>query len=347
MQISLSPSRYDTDLKKAAFFDELVRRVELVPGVRSAAVTMTLPMGGFAGTPVQLADQPPLKLNERPIGIIQIITPAYFRTLKIPLRRGREFTARDGLSTRRVAVINESLARRLWPAYPSGHNPVGQQVLIGAKPEPVEVVGVVGDIHHANLAIDPRPGIYRPFAQNPHPFAAFVVRTEGDPLQFTNAVRNQVLAIDRDQPVSQVRTMDEVVEESVGQQRLILVLVGAFAGVALLLTVVAIYGVIAYSVARRTQEVGIRLALGAQRADILLQVIGQALTLTLAGVFVGIAGALALTRVLKTVLFHVTTTDPVTYGGVALTFVIIGIAASYIPARRATKVDPTVALRYE
>jgi len=157
MQIPLSPSRYDTDQKKAAFFDELVRRVESVPGVRNAAVTLTLPMTGFARTPVQLADQPPAKLNERRLGIIQFITPAYFRTLKIPLRRGREFTSRDILGAALVAIINESLARRFWPAYPNGQDPVGQRILIGASPQPVEIVGIVADLRQS-LESDPRPG---------------------------------------------------------------------------------------------------------------------------------------------------------------------------------------------
>lgn len=343
MQISLSRSRYDTDQKKAAFFDELVGRVESQPGVRSAAVTLTLPMMGFARTPVQVADQPPAKLNERPLGMIQHITPAYFRTLKIPLRRGREFTSRDILRSAPVTIINESLARRFWPAYPNGLDPVGQQLLIGGSPQPAEIVGIVADVRQG--PDDPRPGLFRPCAQRPPLSAMFAVRTEGDPLRFVNAIRGQVLAIDRDQPISAVKTMDDVVEESEGQRRLIMTLLGVFAGTALLLTVVGIYGVIAYSVAQRAQELGIRRALGAQQGDIVWLVLGQGLSLALCGVALGICGAFALTRVIDSLLYHVRATDPTTFVGVALLFIVVALTATYVPARRAARSDPMAALR--
>jgi putative ABC transport system permease protein len=345
MKIALPPARYDAVQKKAAFYDELVRRVQSLPGVRSAAVTLTLPMTGFSGTPVQRADGPPMQLNQRPIGIIQNITPAYFRTLEIPLRRGREFTEHDSACAAPVTMINESLAHRLWPEYPNGQNPVGQNIRIGVNPQPVEVVGIVADMHQASVSIEPRPGVYLPSAQDPPSTAMFAVRTEGNPLQFVNAVRSQVLAIDLDQPVSAVQTMQDVVEADLGQQRLITMLLGLFASVALLLAVVGIYGVIAFSVAQRIQEVGIRRALGAQQSDILRLVIGQGLGLTLAGVALGLGGAFALTRVLKSVLFRISATDPATFVSIALLFVVIALAASYIPARRAARIDPTTALR--
>jgi predicted permease len=344
MQISLSPSRYGTDQKRAAFYEDLVQRVESLPGIRSAAVTLTLPLTGFARTPVQLADQPPLKLNERPLGIIQNVTPAYFRTLEIPLRRGREFTARDILGAAPVTIINESLARRFWPSYPNGQDPVGQHILIGASSDPVEIVGIVADVHQS-LEADARPGMFRPCAQIPPLSAMFAVRAEGDPLRFVNSVRSQVLAIDRDQAVSGVRTMDDVVEAEVGQRRLILMLLGLFAGAALLLTLVGIYGMIAYWVVQRTKEFGIRGALGAQQGNILWLVIGQGLSLTLGGEAIGIAGALALTRVMKALLFQVSATDPLTFVGIGLLLVLLALTATYIPARRATRIDPMAALR--
>jgi predicted permease len=345
MKIALPPARYDADQKKAVFYDELVQRVQSLPGVLSAAVTLTLPMTGFSGTPVQRADGPPLQLNQQPIGIIQSITPAYFRTLGISLRRGREFTEHDSADAVPVTMISEGLAHRLWPEYPSGQDPVGQHIRIGVSPQPVEIVGVVADIHEASASIDPRPGLYRPSAQAPPRTAMFAVRTEGDPLQLVNAVRSQVLAIDPDQPVSAVQTMQDVVETDLGQQRLITILLGSFASVALLLAVVGIYGVIAYSVAQQIQEVGIRRALGAQQSDILRLVVGQGLGLVLVGVALGLAGALALTRVLKSVLFHISATDPATFASIALLFVVVALAASYIPARRAARIDPTTALR--
>ncbi len=346
MRIALPPARYDSDRKKEAFYGDLVQRVESLPGVRAAAVTLTLPMAGVSfGIPVQAAGLPPLPLNQRPIATLQLITPAYFRTLHIPLRRGREFTQHDVPGGTPVVLISEDLGRRFWPAYPNGQDPVGQYVLIGASPEPAQIVGIVGDIRQAGLASDPGPGLYRPCAQNPPQSAMFAVRTEGDPLRFVNAVRGQVLAIDRDQPVSAVQTMDDLMEASEGQRRLAATLLGGFAGAALLLAVVGIYGVIAYSVAQRMKEMGIRRALGARRGDILRLVLSQALGLTLGGVAIGVGGAFALTRVLNSLLFHVSGADPATFIGVSLLFVLVALAAGYIPARRATRIDPLAALR--
>jgi len=344
LRISLPPSRYDTGQKQAAFFDELARRVQVLPGVRSAAATWTLPFMGFARTPVQLANQPPQPLNQRPLALIQDVTPAYFRTLEIPLKRGREFSERDDAGAPPAAIITESLARVLWPAYPNGLDPVGQRILVGSKADPVEIVGVVADIHQA-LEVDPWPGVFRPFDQNPFAASSFAVRTAGDPLQFVHAVSDQVRAIDPDQPASEFKTMEDLMEAEGGQRRVILTLLGCFAGAALLLAVIGIYGVIAYSVAQRTQEVGIRRALGARHMDILRLVVGQGLALTLAGVALGIGGALALTRVMASLLFQTSTTDPAAFAGIAILFVIVALVASYIPARRATRIDPMSALR--
>jgi putative ABC transport system permease protein len=347
LKIALPPGRYDTDQKKAAFFEEVVSREESLPGVRSAAVTLTLPMTGFAGSPVQVVEQPPERLNQRPIAVFQSITPDYFRTLAIPLRRGREFKARDRADSLPVAIISESLARRFWPAYPQGPDPIGQHILVGSKPQALEIVGVVADVHQASLEIDVRPGVYRPWVQAPLQTAMLAVRTPGEPLGFVNAVRSQILAVDRDQPVSAVQTMDEIVERSLGELRLIMLLMAAFAAVALLLAVVGIYGVLAYLVAHRTPEIGIRRALGARHSDILALVVGQGLGLALIGVAVGTAAALALTRVIRDLLFQVGSSDARTFVGIALLFVAVALLASLIPARRATKVDPMVALRYE
>jgi putative ABC transport system permease protein len=345
MQIALSQTRYDTIPKSAAFFEELVRRVESVPGVRGAAVTLTLPTTGFAGTPVQATGQPLLKLNERPIAILQSVTPGYFRTLGIPLRRGRDFATQDTVTAPLVVIVNESLARRFWPAYPSGEDPVGRYVLVGANPQPMQIVGIAADVRQASLADDAGPGVYRPRTQNPPMSAMFAVRTEGDPLRFVNAIRSQVTAIDRDQAITAVKTMADVMEASEAQRRSIMILLGLFAGAGLLLAVVGIYGVIAYSVGQRTKEIGIRRALGAQQNDVLSLVVGQGLGLTLAGVVVGIAGALALTRVMRGLLFQVSPADPATFAGIALLVVVVSLAASFIPARRAARIDPMTALR--
>jgi putative ABC transport system permease protein len=344
--VSLAPAHYDTNQKRAQFFRELVRRVESSPGVRSAAASMFLPMMGYAGTPVQDASKPLLKLNERPIAIISVTTPGYFRTLEIPLRDGRDFTERDQEDTQRVVIIDEALARRFWPAYPRGQNPIGQHLWVGGvNPHPAEIVGIAADVHQ-NLENSAWPEtVYVPFAQNPQAFAMVSVRTEAAPLGFTGGVREQVLALDRQQSISAVRTMDDLVDEQVGQRRLLAVLLGSFATAALLLVLVGIYGVIAYSVAQRTQEMGIRRALGAQQSDILRLVVGQSFCQALAGVVVGTVGALGLTRLLQGVLFHVKATDPATFVAVALAFLLLALTASYIPARRATRIDPIEALR--
>ncbi len=346
MRVSLPLARYDTDQKKATFFRDLVRQVELLPGVRHATAALYLPMMSFAGTPVQDAGKPALPLNERPLATVFIVTPGYFRTLDIPLRRGREFTEQDTKDSQRVTIINEALARRFWPAYPRGQDPVGQRIWVGGvNPKPAEIVGIAADVHQ-NLENSSWPGtVYSSFAQNPPSSAVLALRTEGSPLPFTRAVDQQVKALDRDQPVSDVRTMDDLVEEEVGQRRLLVILLGSFALMALLLALLGIYGIIAYSVAQRTQEMGIRRALGAQQSDILRLVVGQGFRLAVAGVAVGIAGAFGLTRLMTSLLFRVSATDPATFVGVAVLFVLVALLASYIPARRATRIDPMAALR--
>ena len=215
------------------------------------------------------------------------------------------------------------------------------------NPQPAEIVGIVADVRQ-NLESNIWPGsVYTSFAQNPPSFAMLAIRTAGDPLRFTRAVREQVQAIDRDQPISLVRRMDDLVEAQVGQRHLIVMLLGSFAGVALLLALIGIYGLIAYSVAQRTREVGIRRALGARHGDILRLVVGQGFALALAGVAVGVGGAIALTRVMKGLLFHVSATDPATFAGIAVLFLVVALAASAIPAHRATRIDPMEALRVD
>ena len=345
MKVALPAARYETMQKLADFYEELVRRVESTPGVRGAGVSMTLPMTGWAGTPVQRADQPLVKLNERPITVLQSITPGYLRTMKIPLRRGREFTERDVASAPRLAIVNESFARRFWPEYPSGPNPIGKRVLLGARMLVAEIAGIVGDVHQSGLDTEPRLELYSPVAQTAPNSAMLAVRTDGDPLRYANTVRAKVRELDRDLPVSAVQSMQQIVEASEGQRHLILTLLGIFAGVALVLSLVGIYGVIAYSVGQRTQELGIRRALGAQTADILRIVLAEGLGMVLAGVAIGAAGALALTRVLKDVLFGVSATHLITYVATGGMFLVVALAASYLPARRATRIDPMSALR--
>jgi len=346
LDVSLPPVRYNTDQKTATFFRDLVERVKVLPGARAAAAAWYLPMMGYAGTPVLDAAKPELPLNQRPLATLMIVSPDYFRTLEIRLRSGRDFGAQDTADAQRVAIIDESLARRFWPGYPAGENPIGQRLRIGGvDPKAAEIIGIAADVHQSLETRAWPETVYEAFAQNPQKATMLAVRTTGDPLAFTRSVREQVQALDRDQTVSRVRTMEDLVEEQVGERRVLTWLLGSFAGVALMLALIGIYGVIAYSVAQRTQEVGIRRALGAQPADILRVIIRQGLLLTLAGIAIGLIGASALTRVMKAVLFHVSATDPATFAGVALLFLLVALAASYIPARRATRIDPMAALR--
>jgi putative ABC transport system permease protein len=350
MKITLPPTRYDTGQTKSAFFGDLVQRLESVPGVRNATVALSLPTTkGWLGTNVLAEGQPIVDGDKQPTARLQSITPGYFRTLGIPLRRGREFTARDnGPDARPVVIINESFAQRFWPTYPFGRDPVRQHIREGIdRTDWMEIVGIVADVHEEGLNADPVPEFYVPSMVHAPQTAYLVVRTKGDPHLFANAVRSQVLAIDRDQPVSDVRTMDEVLEATLGQRRLTTLVLGSFAGVALLLAVVGMYGVLAYSVGQRTQEVGIRRALGAQQADILHLVLIQGLALALAGVGIGVGAAFALTRLMNNLLFRVSATDPATFLTIALLFMIVGLLASVVPAWRALRVDPMVALRYE
>jgi hypothetical protein len=250
------------------------------------------------------------------------------------------------MGARPVVIINESLARRFWPAYPAGLDPVGQHLFEGEdKLRNAEIVGIVGDVHERALAVDPTPEFYVPSSIHPPQTAYLAVRTDGDPLAWVRAVRGEIAAIDRDQAISEVRSMETLFDLLLKQRHLTMLLLSAFAGVALLLALIGIYGVTAYSVAQRTREVGIRRALGAREGDILTLVLGESMAITLVGVAAGVAGALALTRVLRQFLFQVSATDPLVFVGMAMLFVVVALAASWIPARRAAQVDPMEALR--
>jgi predicted permease len=346
MRITLPPLRYETDQKRAAFFERLAQGIEALPGVHSAVAAIYLPMMGSSGTPVQDAASPRLKLNERPIETIVTVTPGYFRTIGTALRRGRDFGAQDMADSQRVTIIDESLARQFWPSYPSGEDPAGKFIFVGGiNPKPAQIVGVVADVRQ-NLEGNVWPGtVYLPFTQGAPQSAIFAIRTAGDPLRFTRAVREQVRALDRDLPATNFRTMDALVEAQVGQRRLLMIMLESFSGVALLLALIGIYGVISYSVAQRTKEVGIRRALGARQSDILWLVVRQGCGLVLAGIAFGLGGAVALTRLVNSLLFGVSATDRATFAGVALLFLVVGLAGSYIPARRAARIDPMAALR--
>jgi putative ABC transport system permease protein len=343
MTIALPPARYARGAQMNQFFDELVKRVRVLPGVRAAAVTSALPVNPTRLSPALLEGQPRVDLAERPIFNIQMFTPGLVDALRVPLVQGREFTDHDGENDPFVVMVNQSLVRRYWPK----ENPIGKRIWVGRVPDPMRVVGVVGDIRNVNLAADPQPEIYLPFAQRPWAAMNLIARVQGDPHRFIPAIRGAVLAIDRDQPVTAVKSMEEVLETAAAQPRFTTWLLAALAATAVLLALAGIYGVIAYSTAQRTQEVGIRVALGAAPWDILALILLRGLALAGTGIAIGVAAAFALTRLLAGLLYHVTTTDPLTFISGTLLFLVVALAASLVPARRAMRVDPAIALRCE
>jgi putative ABC transport system permease protein len=341
--ITLPPARYPDSSRRVAFFNELLRQVRALPGVRGAAGTTALPVNASRFSMALPDGQPMAPLAERPIFNLQQVTPGYAAAMRVPVRYGREFTDRDDAKAPRVVMVNEALARRYWPK----ENPVGKHILLGRQPGPSEIVGVLGDVANLAVGTDPQAEIYVPFAQIPSATQNLIVRTAGDPRGLTAAVRARVLGLDRDQPVTGVRSMDEVLETGAAQPRFTTYLLGGLSATAFLLSMVGIYGVIAYSVAERTQEMGIRMALGADGRDILRLVLGRGLVPAGTGIAIGLAAAFALTRLMSSLLYRVSVTDPVTFIAGPALFAAVAVVASYLPARRAMRVDPAIALRAE
>jgi predicted permease len=347
LQISPAPNRYNSSTGKIAFFEEVLRRIHDLPGVQNAALTLTVPLDGWIGRPVQPADRQLLKLNERQITIEQNITPDYFRALGIPLRRGREFNAGDGPDTAPVVIISESLARRFWPDYPNGEDPLGHELLLGLAPKPSRIVGIVGDVM-TGFDADPLPEMYRLYEQNAtFPFASLIIKSQRDPAGLIEPVRKAVLSVDPNQPITDVKTMDQLVDESIGQRRAVRLLLEIFAGIAVLLAITGIYGLLAYSVTQRTSEIGLRMALGAEAGSISKMFLAESVAIAAAGISAGLIGAYVLTRFLKTFLFRISPTDPSTFVAIALFFTVAAVIASWLPVRRASRIDPAVALRRE
>ncbi|MGB7024075.1 MAG: FtsX-like permease family protein, partial [Candidatus Acidiferrales bacterium] len=274
-----------------------------------------------------------------------VIDPGYLQTMQIPLLAGREFTERDNQDSARVMIINETMARQFWP----NESPIGKRITMKDWGPPLtgEIVGVAGDVKINRLDTAVGPAIYWPYSQFPVNFNAIVVRGDTDPLRLVSAVKSQIWSVDKNQPISKIATMEQVLSDSIAQRRLYLVLLGVFAGAALLLAAVGIYGVMSYSVSQRTHEIGIRLALGAAQSEILKLILGHGAKLALLGVATGILAATALTRLMSSLLFGVSPSDPATLAAVAVLLMLVAMAACYIPARRAMRVDPMIALRYQ
>ncbi|MGH9936798.1 MAG: ABC transporter permease, partial [Blastocatellia bacterium] len=338
--------------QRVAYYQEALARVQALPGVQSACLTSFLPLTGPTVRLIlqKIEGRPPFEQGKEPIVEGNHISPEYFQTMGIPMRAGRPFAAQDGAEAPKVVIINETMAWRFFP----NETPIGHRLFLASNQ--ATIVGVVGDTHHLGLDQEVRPEVYLPYMQRPNEMMSLrlVVRAtsgQNNPTSLASssnlagAIRNQAQAIEPNEPVSQVVTMDERLSNSTAGRRFQMLLLGVFAAVALVIATVGIYGVISYAVSSRTHEIGIRMALGAQASDVLRMVVWRGMRLALIGVALGLGAALALTRVMKNLLFNVSATDPATFALIALLLIGVALIACYIPARRATKVDPLVALR--
>jgi putative ABC transport system permease protein len=328
--------------QRSAFYTRLVERLEALPGVESAGLTTTLPLSGWElEHEFRIEGRPEPPPGQQPGASYDSVSPEYFRALRIPLKAGRFFSRLDAADAPPVVIVSEGLAQRYWP----DENPVGARVVV--EEESREVVGVVGDVRHQGLDAAPRPEIYTPVAQRPWKFANVVVRSTADPESVAGLVRAAILAEDVSQASTPLRPLGRLVSASIAQPRFRTLLLGSFAGAALLLAAVGLYGVIAHTVGQRTREIGLRMALGARGNDIFRSVVGQGLGLATAGIGVGLAAAAVLTRLLSSLLFGIGSWDPATFAAVCLALLLVAVVACGVPARRATRIEPVEALRHE
>ena len=341
MRIGLASARYPQRAQQTAFYDRVLERVAAIPGVRDVAVANALPMSRAIGYFFNIEGRAALESTKAPTFWLHSISPSYFQTLAIPIHRGRAFTVADTAATQPVAIINETMARRFW----ANEDPIGRHVIYARESITVEIVGIAADVKIGGLGDNgPNNELYVPYRQRPFLTMSLIAR---GPASIASAARREILAIDANQPVAAVRTMDEVIADSVSQPRLRTILIGSFAALALILALIGIAGVVAWSVSQRTNEIGIRMALGAQPNNILAMIVRQAFTMIGAGQLIGLAGAFALTRVLASFLFGVSSEDPMTFAGVLLLLGLAALTACVVAARRALRIDPVTALRRE
>ncbi len=350
MRIALPSTKYEKFNQSHAFFEQLFDRLEARPGVESIGAINLLPFGGGGGDrSFSIEDQPTPTSHARPDEQVRFITPGYFHTMQIPLLSGRDFTRRDLPDTPPVAIVNSAFARKFW----ADGNAIGKRISFSTNnPKWYEIVGIAGNVKHRGLDIAESPELYIPafqplFADGNVPALYVAVRTVNDPLVAATAMRSEVAAIDRDQPVSSLMTMDQRISDSVAPRRFNMFIIGLFAALALVLAAIGIYGIMAFTVVQRTHEIGVRMALGASTSDVLKLVLRNGFKLALIGIVVGLLAAFAATRVLSSLLYDVSATDPLIFVIDAMLLALAALLACYMPARRATKVDPLVALRYE
>jgi len=349
-KVTLPSSKYGTDPLCLTFFQQLLARLSVIPGVRSASMESFPPLTGLgSATGIHILSKPQQSLMDLPVANVRVVGSDYLSTMNIPLRAGRFFSANELTEEKHVTIVNQVFVDK----YLHGVDPLGQKAVIYMKSleesgnKPSQIIGVVGDVHQMGLDTAPEPTVYWPHPELVMTGMTILVRTSNDPLALVTTIRGELQQLDPELPMAAVATMDQLLADSLSRSRFTMLLLGIFSAVALVLAAVGIYGLIAYSVTQRTQELGIRIALGAQRHDVLRLVLAQGTRLTLLGVTLGVFAALALSRLLASMLFGVSATDPLTFAGVAALLGVVALLACFIPARRATRVDPIVALRYE
>jgi putative ABC transport system permease protein len=342
-ELSLSGKKY-LEAQRRGFYDQLLKRLETLPGVVAAGATSVLPMSNNnEGNTFEIVGRPPFEKGKGPGADSRIVTPGYFDAIGMLLRRGRDFTTGDNEQAPGVMIINETFARRFFP----NQEAIGQRIIITGADRPTEIVGVVGDIKDIDLDRVPRPALYLPYAQNTRTYMGVALRAAAEPTALMAAARDEVRKLDPALPVSNLKTVERMIHEMSSPKRIATAMMGVFAAIALLLAGVGLYAVMAYAVSQRTHEIGVRIALGARSHDIMRLVTGQGMKLTIVGLALGMIGAFGLTRVMTPLLYGVTATDPLTFILISLSLACVALLACWIPARRATKVDPLVALRCE
>jgi putative ABC transport system permease protein len=341
MGISLPTEKYARPDQQTAFFDEVLRRISALPGVKSAAISAALPLSFTRFTPVLPEGQPAVPLAQRPFIDIEAISPRWFETMRVPLLSGRLFTAADDGQAPKVVIVNQTCARRFWP----GQNPIGKTFVVGRGPQPSQVVGVAADVRNHGLSDDTQPQIWLPFKQLPWTEMNLLVRTAVPPMQLASAVRAQISAVDPDQPVTAIQSVDDLMDAGRAQPRFTMLLLAVFSITALALAAIGLAAMLAWTVVQRRQEMAIRLALGAERNDILWLVVRQGLVLAFSGIAVGLVAGFLLTQLMASVLYKTSAHDLRTFALAPLAFLGIAWLASYLPARRATQVDPLDTLK--
>lgn len=344
LNFALGGKKYAETQARAPFVSEILHRVEQLSGVQSAAVVTDTPLSGDNDAIGFSIEGRPDTIQQKIVTNVNVIGPGYLRTLGIPLLKGRDFTERDRETTPLVALINQSMARKIWP----NQDPIGARMSGDGKLW-ATVQGVVGDVRQQGLSAEPQPEVYLSYLQDPFewPYLTMLVHTSTDPMKLVTSVQSAIWSVEKDLPISSIGTMEQIRSHSIAQPRLTALLLSVFAALAMILASVGIYGVMAYSVTQRTHEMGLRMALGARASDVLTLVVGQGMVLATIGVGLGLLGAFAMTRVLEKFLWGVRPTDPFTFAAVSVLLATVALLASYLPARRATHVDPMVALRYE